>query len=291
MSRTLYAVRPTAASRCSLLLTGLLTWLIGLALPASGAPLPEPCRGALPLPADQALYGWATADEPARYAVEAAAPGLLIVEAHGIDASPVTPSVRGLDQGCRPRASQAPLPRIRGRSVQRVEEPGTRLVEVAADGAFRLDAWWVPDLGARAGAPAPRETTGGEGDDDPHEPMDEWEERPEVLCPWAKRPGLLSTFTCARRLWITGSGTLAVPALTHGDHDLVGVSLSRAGWLGVEAPGGAAAELFDGRGHRVGELSSGAPMRLSAGDYYLRFEAPDGMEPLRLDAVLEGSPD
>lgn len=267
-----------------------LSSLLFLALVPLVAPLSAtPCDNALPLPLDQSIHGYG----PSLYALEIVSPGLLVIEAPGS-------AVRFLGRGCRKLSSNLPLPAIAGRHVHRVVVPGTYFAEVAAkDDVFRLAAWHVrsPGIGL---------LKDGEDDDGPREPMDEWDElilppgngeaasaawrevaghgvievgdgrvRFNAWCPWAERPELLSTFTCARRLRL-GVGGAATVASIGDDEDVVGVTLT-AGRLSASA----GVSVYDAGGRLVAEASAGEPAELAAGRYFVRWTA--SAEPIRLE--------
>ena len=90
MPRTSFVIRfDTPVGRFCLLLITCLVALPplaaaapGLAVSAFGKEIEDVCRDALPLPLTHSIDGYATAREPARYALEVAAAGLLVIEAH-----------------------------------------------------------------------------------------------------------------------------------------------------------------------------------------------------------------
>ncbi len=109
------------------------------------AALPEPFRNALPLPMDRSIDGYTTAREPALYAVDVTAPGLVVIETHATGLPLVRHHVRVFDPSGQQSAANLPLPAMQGRHVQWIPEPGTYFVEVRAAGpgsaSFRLYAW------------------------------------------------------------------------------------------------------------------------------------------------------
>ncbi len=114
------------------------------------------------------------------------------------------------------------------------------------------------------------------------------ETRVHPWCPWAERPGLLRTFTCAPQLRLDESGTLVVHPLFPEISELVGLRLATAGRIALEVPGesGGSAALFDARGRLIAELVNGEPIELAAGRYYLQVETSAG-DAMRLDAELD----
>ena len=96
-----------------------------------------------------------------------------------------------------------------------------------------------------------------------------------AACPWAERPELLSTRTCAPHVWLNESRGLTLPGR---DEGMVALVLARPGrvTLGDAVIGGAI--VTNGGGRTVAELWSGDSVELPAGRSFLRFEnAPDGL--------------
>ncbi len=106
------------------------------------------------------------------------------------------------------------------------------------------------------------------------------------LCPWARRPGLLRTLTCAPRLRLDATGMVTVTPPAGDGTRLIGVTLGSAGSLAIEAVGDPSATtvVFNAEGGPAGELSDHAAW-LEAGDYVFETTAGDG--PIRIYAELD----
>ncbi len=106
------------------------------------------------------------------------------------------------------------------------------------------------------------------------------------LCPWARRPGLLMTFTCAPRLRLTTTGMVTVRPPVSAGPRLISVTLASAGSLAIEAFGDPSATtiVFDAEGRPAGELTDDSAW-LKAGDYFL--EVASGAGPIHIYAELD----
>jgi hypothetical protein len=263
---------------------------------ASSDDVPSPCTDVLPLSLEESTHGYAAATASAFYALEVTRPAMVVVEAHALGGGDLaaSPQIRLRGRACELRSASgvssvvSPLPLIRGRHVERLEVPGTYFLEVVAedlmDRRFRLEAWIVGRQIAES-RPAAGPLKDGEGSGDiPPPPMDEWDElrtspplgvlgdtqgafRFHEWCPLARRPELLATFTCSRRLRLDAAGSVSVRPLLSGRLEPVGVDLVEPAWLVTAV---ASVDVFDADGHRVTTLTAKAATRLEAGGYFLR---------------------
>ncbi len=136
----------SAASTRRLTPAILVACLVAVAFIAGASP-PEPGGEALPLPLDHSIHGYATAGEPALYALDVTAPALVVIESHATGSPAAAHAVRWLGRDGQARSSHLSLSAIRGRHVQRIAETGTYFVEITASAAagagFHLYAWTV----------------------------------------------------------------------------------------------------------------------------------------------------